>query len=558
MESEQVERSHITRRLYIVLFVRLVLGLVFFGISFSFFWKRGISVTSPEVVPFYIFSLLLLLFTALGAITLKYFYNKAILLYAACQICFDVIAVSVFVCLSGGGVSPFTTFYVPVVLLSSLLFGTRGAVKTAVAIVFLYLLILVFQLKGYLCCKGFISGGSVSVREGDLGYNLVVHSVTFLLSAIVAGFFVDKWHAAEDLLVSHVKRLKFLRFLHERVLENIPSGVVLTDMSGKILYANDSAANILGIGKNKLRGKKILNLLPLIENDAVDKLGGTKKNSEIMRKEIVYKYPGQDEEKIIGCSFCELKGGGAFDGYILVFQDITHIKKVQKQQRTLEDFKLVAKAASEIAHNIKNPLGAISGAAQMLGETAEIKGLEDIKQLSKIIVKESDRLNNAIRTFMQVTKSAFKTPVPERLDIGLEVKRIIEAFSMRTEIRGRFNINLVCDGTYYVLMDPQDLEVILWNLMENSCEAMENGGDITVSITSGSEESTVEISVCDEGPGIPEEYWDNIFEPFFTSKPKGTGLGLNITLQLVSRSNGKIYFDTSPDGTCFKVLLPVA
>ncbi len=558
MESDQVEKSQITRRLYIVLLIRLILGLIFFGISFSFFWKSGVPVTSPEIVPFYIFSLLLLLFTVLGAITLRYFYAKALSLYIVCQICFDIISVSVFVCLSGGGNSPFAAFYVPVVLLSSLLFGAKGAIRTAVAIVFLYFLILIFQLKGYLCCRGFVSDGDVSIREGDLAYNFVVHSVTFLLSAVVAGFFVDKWYAAERLLLSHVKRLKFLRFLHERVLENIPSGVVLTDTLGRVLYANDSAVSILGVKKDELRKKKILNLLPAIKGDVLDNRDEMGRASRVIRKEIVYKPPGQDKKKIIGCSLCELKSADEFNGYILVFQDITHIKKIQKQQRTLEDFKLVAKAASEIAHNIKNPLGAISGAAQMLGETAKNVSYEEVKQLSKIIVKESDRLNDAIKTFMQVTKSAFKTPVPKRFDIGQEIERIVEAFSMRTEIRRKFNISLVCEGTYYVSMDPYDLEIILWNLMENACEAMENGGNITVKVTSGNEANTVEISVCDEGPGIPDEHKENIFDPFFTSKPKGTGLGLNITLQLVSRSKGKIYFDTSPDGTCFKVLLPLA
>ena len=560
METNSTANSQIVRRIYIILFVRLFLGLIFFCITFYFFWKNRVSVTNSEVAPFYIFSLLLLVFTFLGATTLKYFHNKALSINAACQIAFDVIAVSVFVCLSGGGLSPFATFYIPVILLASLLFGTRGALKTAAAVITMYLCLLLLQYNGYLCCKGLIVRNlKLHLQKSDIFYNFIVHSVTFLVSALVAGFFVDKWHTAETLLFSHIKKLRFLRYIHERILESVPSGVILTDNEGKILYANDSAINILESKLHTLINQNILTLLPDLKEAFLHYSNNSQEFPLILRNEVIYRIPGKNINKVIGCSLCGLREANELSGYIVVFQDITHIKKAEKQQRMLEDFKLVAKAAAEIAHNIKNPLGAISGAAQMLDKVITDTQSYEIKQLSKIIVRESDRLNDAVRTLLQMAKSAFTPPVPEKINLTEKAKEFVQSFLNKPNVKGKFNVEILDDGTeHFVLMDPSDLEIILWNLIDNACEVMDEGGTITVKIAEAGESNYVELTICDEGPGIPDDYKEHIFDPFFTSRPGGTGLGLNITLQLVSRSGGKISYETSPEGTCFKILLPRA
>ncbi|MBW1974508.1 MAG: PAS domain S-box protein [Deltaproteobacteria bacterium] len=560
MQVSSDRRDDFIYHIYIVLLVRLFLGLVFFGLSFYLFWKSKIRITDPQIRPFYIFSLLLLVFTIAGAATLRRFYNKAITAYAACQIGFDVFAVSVFVCLSGGANSPFPSFYIPVVLLAALLFRIKGAIYTAIASILLFGSIVLLHYSKLSCC-GFVpeSLAPASISMSRTFYTLAVYSVTFLFSAISAGIAVDKWQETEAGLKNLANRFRRFRFMHELILEHVPSGVILCDQSGNVLYANRAAAFILEINRKELVGRDMRSIIPQL-SDVIRKYGLGE--HEVLRREFLYKSPLGDASKIIGCSVCGVEEDGFPDAFVLVFQDITSLKKMEEEKRALEDFKLVAKATVEIAHNIKNPLGAISGAAQMLGDNiSSLKysaggTVNDLcARLASIIQRESERLNDSVRLLMHMSRSAFKEPAPDVIDVSEEVSRILSLFEQYYRRRGEYRIGVDLAKGCRILIDPGDFEIIMWNLLENSCDAMPEGGEIFVSVKIGDDDpNSVEILVKDTGPGVDPNIRSRIFEPFVSTKTDGSGLGLSIVNNLVKKAGGRIELLNSSEGAAFRIV----
>jgi len=241
---------------------------------------------------------------------------------------------------------------------------------------------------------------------------------------------------------------------------------------------------------------------------------------------------------------------GEIEGYIIIFQDITEVKELEKRLRTSEKMALMGQLAAGLAHEIRNPLSAISGVIEVLSD--EVKPTEDNTHLLNVVTQEVQRLNLLVEDFLLFARPIQKPEVS--VDISQVIDKTVELFSSATHRNG-LQLVVNTEKELYVQVDPYRLKQVIWNLLLNAIQAMPNGGKIVVE--AHLEEGDVVIKVLDEGCGINEGVIPRIFEPFFTTKGGGTGLGLAIVKRVVEGHDGRINVISSEDkGTAFIITLP--
>lgn len=552
MADQKRDRTdEIIRRLYLVLGMRLFLGLLFLAFVLV---VHNVQKDLPPEYPLkalYVFSILLLAFTVIGGVTLRLFSERTLPLCAAFQIGFDIIAVFVFVCLSGGIHSPFAIFFVPVILLSSLVLGFKGGVCAALVATAAYGVMSLLQAYPRLLSPLGFTISTVKVAATRSFSSFVTNGVTLIIVAITSGLLVEKWQGAESRVSLYVKRLALLRKLHQHIVEYIPSGIILADLYGRILYANKAAERILNIPAERIRGQRLDQLFPDLGEFIARLADG--QVGEIARSELTFRDPSRGN-LILGCSVSPVFEDTGIPRLLMVFQDITEVKQAEMDRRTMEELRLVATAASEIAHNVKNPLGAISGAAQMLRQEVASGGDGYMfERLASIIVRESERLDEAIRTLLFVSRSMLKAPEVVEIEVGEEVKRVLTTFCVKEPA---YEVHFTGESGLTVRMDRSHLEILIWTLLENAVDAMPGGGKVFVDLKRSADGRWVEIHVYDEGPGVPVEDIEGLFRPFFTTKPAGTGLGLYIARQYARRAGGDLEYVPEERGAHFCIRLP--
>jgi two-component system sensor histidine kinase PilS (NtrC family) len=245
-------------------------------------------------------------------------------------------------------------------------------------------------------------------------------------------------------------------------------------------------------------------------------------------------------------------------GIILTFQDITKMVEMEEHIRRQERLATVGSLAAGIAHEIRNPLASLSGSIQLLQGDLELKG--DDKRLMDIVVHETDRLNSIITDFLEYARP--KNTQAERIALGPAVDETI--ILLKNSKTFNQNIMITCDIDPRVRLDgdAQRMRQVFWNLLINACQAMPDGGAITISAAVSPPvdgRAWSQIIITDTGLGIARELRDKIFDPFFTTKTGGTGLGLAIVYRIVEDHGGTIFVDSEAGkGTRFTIRLPLS
>jgi two-component system sensor histidine kinase PilS (NtrC family) len=267
-----------------------------------------------------------------------------------------------------------------------------------------------------------------------------------------------------------------------------------------------------------------------------------------------------------------LVGEGDPGGYVVIFQDVTQVVEMEAQLRRHERLAGIGQLAADLAHEIRNPLAAISGSIQILeggAEAYESDECDESRRLMNIVVRETDRLNALITDFLHFARPAPARPEPVAIETVLrDMAQIFE--SVRPP-----SVTLVIDAPaeLRVVADDRQLRQMLWNLFLNAVQAMPDGGRLEIRAQrtaaqggslerrSGSAEAPpwVEIRVADTGTGIAEDVLERIFDPFFTTKKEGSGLGLATVHRIVEGNGGHVKVESAVGrGTRFCVLLPAA
>ncbi|MDH3374854.1 MAG: nitrogen regulation protein NR(II) [Gammaproteobacteria bacterium] len=344
----------------------------------------------------------------------------------------------------------------------------------------------------------------------------------------------------------------------QRILDSLCSGVILLDSSLLITYLNPAAENILGISVRRARGKSLLRLVD-DEPEMRDVLGRVIETGDHYANEIRLS-PSEvhAEERIVDCRVSPIELGAA--ALLVEMTDVTRRSKISRENALLIQHGAGRQMIRQLAHEIKNPLGGIRGAAQLLEKQLSRAELSELTEYTDVVISETDRLAALVDTLLGPGGPPNKKPVNVH-ELLEYVVRIIEAEERKSVVFKRD----YDPGLPLIRLDRDQMVQALLNLVRNAAMALEGHGTITLrsralsNFTIGNIRHRViaSIEIQDDGPGIPFELQDSVFYPLVTSRPDGTGLGLPAAQELLSRHGGLIEFESRPGRTVFQVRIPL-
>lgn len=463
--------------------------------------------------------------------------------FAWLQTTTDILLAAVVVQMSGGTGSGFVSLYLIAVLGAATMAGGRQTWAAAGTCALIYGSTSLLEGLGMLEPLS-LGEPTPPLAPAELA-TTCGRTLAALLGVTVLSSFLDKQLASSTLQVGD------LRALNENVLRSIASGLLGVDNEGRVIYWNPAARAILGLSDRDLR-RPVEELLPgvgprLLAASGVG-LTGPQGRWEL-------EVDGRSGEPVHLGLHCSplLDGQGRTIGRLINFQDVTRVHELAEQVRRSERLAAVGGLAASVAHEIRNPLAAISGSAELLGSAA----LEDDDaRLLSIIRRESTRLSGLVTDMLAFTRP--RPPTRARVSLLRVAREALEHFRADPTNAG-LDLRLEADdGVPDVEVDAAQLSQVLWNLLRNAAEAMGGRGVVTLEVRArpGLPPALpeVELAVVDEGPGIPDDELERIFDPFFTTKERGTGFGLAIVHRIVQDNGGAIELSSTPgQGTVFRL-----
>ncbi|HXH25685.1 MAG TPA: ATP-binding protein, partial [Vicinamibacterales bacterium] len=464
----------------------------------------------------------------------------------------DALLVSAFIHVTGGITSYFSSLYVlPIVAASTIRFR-RGAVQVATLSGVLYLAIVLAQ---YLDVDAVPWGWHVTQAD-DLPtmrvaqYTVGINLFGFVVVALLSGSLAESVRSTGARLADASHQIEDLRAFNEYIVNSLLSGLASTDAGGRILTFNRAASAITGVPPERAVGQPAADVLQLPPEVAarLETLGETRS----LRADIEFR-TGGGRVIDIGLTAAPLSFPDGRTGYLFTFQDVTDIKRLERDARLQQRLAAVGEMAAGIAHEIRNPLASMSGSIQVLRQ--ELPLTEEQAQLMDIVLKESERLNDTIRSFL-----AYARPqrfAVARLDVGRLVQDTALLLRNSADVREGHVVEVdVPDEPVWYEADENQIRQVVWNLATNGLRAMAAGGRLRLSVRyepardaggmpvprreAGWSGGDVVLTVQDEGCGIPADQLDGIFQPFRSSFEKGTGLGLAIVHRIVTDYDGTI------------------
>jgi two-component system sensor histidine kinase PilS (NtrC family) len=391
--------------------------------------------------------------------------------------------------------------------------------------------------------------------EDSTFYSILLHILIFYLVAFISGILAERLRAQDQKLADTSLALRRARLETDDILRHLNSGLLTIDHSGSIIYFNRTAERILGYAEDQVRGlpceQVFSERMPLL---AVCLMDGITYGIEHPRRELEI-INGRGAAMPVGLSTSILRDEKGWPrGVIGIFSDLTGAKELEEKVRTADRLAAVGELSASIAHEIRNPLAAISGSVEVLRTELSVDG--ENERLMTLIVKESHRLSRILTDFLiyaRLGRTAYaKVELCHVLGEVLQIVRHHESFNPNLTVTVESH-----DACVYVVGDEDLIKQLAVNLIINACEAVgKNGGEVRLKI-SRTMAGAVVLEVIDDGPGIPPDELLRIFEPFYSTKKQGTGLGLAIVHRICSVLRLSIAVKSTPGlGTAFSVEFP--
>jgi two-component system sensor histidine kinase PilS (NtrC family) len=504
-------------------------------------WRSSVqafSAIKSNLAPVILTVVVLTLVFSLARVTWKNFLAQARL-----QILFDVLLVTWLVWNTGYVSSPYAALYIVIISVASLFLGPRGALITSIG-----------SAAAFNACAlyAFTRPGAGETL-GNTVQTVGLSDISFLVVGLLAAKLAHSQTKSDVELAAATRSLADLRALHERIVESIRSGVITTDLQGRIYTFNAAAEEITGYKLSEVRSLDASMFFGDMSRQIVDSMNAAAEGELSPRFQADCLTPNGLALRLgftIAPLFAE---SGETSGMVITFQDLTDVRALEETSRRQDRMAAVGRMAASIAHEIRNPLAAMRGSIQML--RGEMDGDTEQAQLMEIILRESDRLNKIVADYLNYAR-----PRPAELK-NVDVRGVIsETFKLLKNsaelVDGHRLEEDLPQRPAIVSGDPEQLKQVCWNIARNAMKAMPDGGTFRVSLED-TNDSRLRITFSDDGVGMSPEQVEHLFEPF-TSTTGGTGLGLSIVYQIIRDHNGTINVRSRVGGgTTITIELPV-
>lgn len=476
--------------------------------------------------------------------------SRNTLVQARFQLGVDVLLITWLVWNSDAIHSPYIALYIVVIAISSLFLSAREAVIMSVASAVAFTTCTLISTNLGQGPANALVSNSIPQTVQTVGMFDVAFFVVGLLSARLA----ERQSRSDVRLLAATQSLANLRALHERIVESIRSGVVTTDLEGRIYTFNLAAKEITGYEEETVRGKQASIFFGEMKDRIALSLNALAEGKPLPRFETDC-LTSEGLRLRLGFSIAPLfSEANETTGLVLTFQDLTQVRALEETSRRQDRLAAIGRMAASIAHEIRNPLAAMRGSIQML--RSEMDNDSSQTELMEIILRESDRLNRIITDFLSYARPRSLTQ--STVDVGDLLHQTFSLLRHSPEILATQTIveelppmQLVADA------DEGQLKQVFWNLARNALQAMPNGGTLRASLQQNSN-NRLRIAFSDTGRGMTPDQVEHLFEPF-SSTTGGTGLGLSIVYQIIRDHGGTINVRSREgQGTTITIELPIA
>jgi two-component system, NtrC family, sensor histidine kinase PilS len=449
------------------------------------------------------------------------------------QIGVDLTLTTMLVAHSRGIESPFVSFYLLIIIYCSLTLGRNGGIVGAALSTILYAGVITFNhLK-----VSPLHPSSFDPQQET--FRIAFHALGFWAVAFLGTYLRKRLQAMESELQEKIDSISQLQKLNEHIVSSIRSGLITTNLEGRIAVFNNSAEELTGRNSSEVINKPVCHVI------------GEEFWARIQRADLLMNMKPLRHE-----AWIPLSGGGVrylgfsvsplMDqshqslGYILSFQDLTEIMRLEEEVRLKDRMAAIGRMAAGIAHEIRNPLAAMQGSVEILRSHATLPKVDE--RLLDILIRESDRLNKFVEDFLNFARP--KRYVKHPIDLVPVLKDSITLLKNSPEIRNRLSVVLkVEEPAIWIQGSADQLNQVFWNLAQNAIRAMPNGGELKIGIRK-SPEGWGLIEFEDNGIGMSREEQDQFFQPFHSEFKGGLGLGLTIIFQIMEDHLGKVSFES--------------
>lgn len=432
---------------------------------------------------------------------------------------------------TGGVESGLAFLYILAIIDGAIIGGRRVALVVATGAALAYGLQIVAQMYGY---TQYLDDTVLDVAR--YANAVVTHFVAFYTTALLAGYLGELLRTARsETGAAQVDRDRAER-LHEAILESLPLGVMTVGADATVRTVNAATSAILGTNAADLIDHPVPEALALGMETAA------------RANEVVFRVNGQT--RYLSLSYASTDAEDETLG-VLVVEDRTHVRELERDLQMKERLASLGAMAAGIAHEIRNPLAAISGAVELMRDTEDSKSRGAFEE---IVTREISRLDAMIRDFLTYARPI--APERQHVDVAEIARDVCKLITQDPRWQSR-DLCVAATGSVVADADPGQLRQVLWNLLRNAVEASPADGKVELLVEE--QEEWAVLSVADEGPGISPEMRAHLFEPFRTTKAEGTGLGLAMVHRIIDTHGGDIVLvNREPHGVVARVRLPLA